>query len=137
MFHSEIVNIDGAFHFLVHERDIQMMIFSKLGDFEPQYPHLSALSWAGKFHSKNLKVSTLVNLKACTFERLALISLGFGRGAQVGKISLMEVEFTYGASVDVGRIHFFIWYASGPGTPPKPSIFGRRRRIFFYNAKRR
>ena len=27
----------------------------------------------------------------------------------------------YGASVDVGRI-IFIWYASGPGIPPKPSI---------------
>ena len=72
-----------------------------------------------------------MNLKACTFERLAFISLGFGRGAQVGKTSLLEVEFIYGASVDVGRIHFFIWYASGPGIQPKPSIFGRRRRIFF------
>ena len=71
-----------------------------------------------------------MNLKACTFERLAFISLGFGRGAQVGKTSLLEVEFIYGASVDVGRIHFFIWYASGPGIQPKPSIFGRRRRIF-------
>ena len=28
----------------------------------------------------------------------------------------------YGASVDVGRIHFLFWYASGPGIPPKPSI---------------
>ena len=34
-----------------------------------------------------------MNLKACTFERLALISLGFGRGAQVEKTSLLEVEF--------------------------------------------
>ena len=49
-----------------------------------------------------------MNLKACTFERLAFISLGFGRGAQVGKTSLLEVEFIfYGASVDVGRIQFF------------------------------
>ena len=72
-----------------------------------------------------------MNLKACTFERLAFISLGFGRGAQVGKTSLLEVEFTYGASVDVRRIQFFIWYASGPEIPPKPSIFRRRRRIFF------
>ena len=63
-----------------------------------------------------------MNLKACTFERLAFISLGFGRGAQVGKTSLLEVEFIYGASVDVGRIHFLFWYASGPGIPPKPSI---------------
>ena len=34
-----------------------------------------------------------MNVKACTFERLAFISLGFGRGAQVGKTSLLEVEF--------------------------------------------
>ena len=34
-----------------------------------------------------------MNLKACTFERLAFISLGFGRGAQAGKTSLLEVEF--------------------------------------------
>ena len=60
-----------------------------------------------------------MNFKACTFERLVLI-FGFGRGAQVGKTSLLEVNL-YGASVDVGRI-IFIWYASGPGIPPKPSI---------------
>ena len=47
-----------------------------------------------------------MNFKACTFERLAFISLGFGRGAQVGKTSFLEVELFYGASVDVGRIHF-------------------------------
>ena len=58
-----------------------------------------------------------MNLKACTFERLPFISLGFGRGAQVGKTSLLEVDFIYGASVDVGRTHYFIWYASGPGIP--------------------
>ena len=34
-----------------------------------------------------------MNLKACTFERLSFNSLGFGRGAQVGKTSLLEVEF--------------------------------------------
>ena len=33
-----------------------------------------------------------MNLQACTFEKLALISLGFGRGAQVGKLSLLEVN---------------------------------------------
>ena len=47
-----------------------------------------------------------MNLKACTFGRLASISLGFGRGAQVGKTSLLEVNL-YGSSVDVGRIHFY------------------------------
>ena len=50
-----------------------------------------------------------MNLKACTFERIAFISLRFGRGAQVVKTSLLEVEFMYGASVDVGRIHFFLF----------------------------
>ena len=33
-----------------------------------------------------------MNLKACTFERLAFISLGFGRGAQVEKTALLEVK---------------------------------------------
>ena len=33
-----------------------------------------------------------MNLKACIFERLSFISLGFGRGAQVGKTSLLQVE---------------------------------------------
>ena len=78
-----------------------------------------------------------MNLKACTFERLAFISLGFGRGAQVGKTSLLEVEFKRGASVDVGRIQFFIWYASGPGIPPTPPQFLEEDAAFFYNAKRR
>ena len=73
-----------------------------------------------------------MNLKACTFERLAFISLGFGGVAQVGKTSLLEVELIfYGASVDVGRIKFFIWYASGPGIPPKPSIFWKKTPHFF------
>ena len=78
-----------------------------------------------------------MNLEACTFERLAFISLGFGRGAEVGKALLLKVKL-YGASVDVGRIDLFIifWYASGPGIQPNLSIFGRRRRIF-YNAKQR
>ena len=31
-------------------------------------------------------------MKACTFERLAFISLGFGRGAQVEKTSLLKVN---------------------------------------------
>ena len=73
-----------------------------------------------------------MNLKACTFERLAFISLGFGRGAQVGKTSLLEVEFIfYGASVDVGRIHFFIWYASGPGIQPNPLDFWKKTSHLF------
>ena len=73
-----------------------------------------------------------MNLKACTFERLAFISLGFGRGAQVGKTSLLEVEFISTAQAStLGVFNFFNCYASGPGILPKPSIFARRRRIFF------
>ena len=68
-----------------------------------------------------------MNLKACTFERLAFISLGFGRGAQVGKTSLLEVEFIYSAGVDVGRIQFFICYAS----PPKPLDLWKKTPNFF------
>ena len=33
-----------------------------------------------------------MNFKACTFEKLALIFFGVGRGAQVGKTSLLEVN---------------------------------------------
>ena len=49
-----------------------------------------------------------MNVEACTFERLAFIFFGEGggRSAQIGKISLLEVEFIYGASFDVGRIPF-------------------------------
>ena len=61
-----------------------------------------------------------MNLKACTFERLAFISLGFGRGAQVGKTSLLEVEFIYGASVDVGRIHFLFGTLQALGSHQNP-----------------
>ena len=73
-----------------------------------------------------------MNFKACTFERLALI-FGFGRGAQVGKTSLLEVNL-YGASVDVGRIHFYL-VRFRPWDPTKTLDFGRRRSISFNNAK--
>ena len=49
-----------------------------------------------------------MNLKACTFERLAFISSRFGRGAQVGKTSLLEVELILRRKT---RIHFLF------GTP--------------------
>ena len=60
-----------------------------------------------------------MNLKACTFEKLAFISLGFGRGAQVGKTSLLEVNL-YGASVDVGRIHFLFGTLQALGSHQNP-----------------
>ena len=47
-----------------------------------------------------------MNMKACTFERLAFISLGFGRGAQVGKTSLLEVEFITASASTLGVFNF-------------------------------
>ena len=55
----------------------------------------------------------------------------FGRGAQVRKTSLLEVEF-----ITAQALTFGVFIFSGPGIWPKPSIFGRRS-IFFYNAKQR
>ena len=52
-----------------------------------------------------------MNLKACTFERLAFIYLGFSRGAQVGKTSIY-----YGAGVSVGRIHFLFFTLKALGS---------------------
>ena len=75
-----------------------------------------------------------MNLKACTFERLAFISLGFGRGAQVGKTSLLEVEFIYGASVDVGRIQFLFGTLQALGSNQNPR-FLEADDAFVYNAK--
>ena len=43
-----------------------------------------------------------MNLKACTFERLAFISLVFGRGTQVGKTSLLEVDFITAQAATLG-----------------------------------
>ena len=66
-----------------------------------------------------------MNFKAGTFERLALISLGGGRGAQV-----------YGASVDVGRIHFLFATLQALGSHQNPRSL-EENDAFFYNAKRR
>ena len=74
-------------------------------------------------------------MKACTFERLAFISLGFGRGAQVRKTSLLDVDL-YGASIEVGRIHVLY------GTLQALESYQNPRSLeeddsFFYNAKQR
>ena len=68
-----------------------------------------------------------MNFKACTFERLALI-FGFGRGAQVGKTSLLEVNL-YGASVDVGRIHFLFGTLQAMGSH-QPSVLEEDEAFF-------
>ena len=72
-----------------------------------------------------------MNLKACTFERLTFVSLGFGRGALVGKTSLLEVEFIYGASVDVGRIHFLKLVRLRPWDPTKTHDLWKKTTHFF------
>ena len=49
-----------------------------------------------------------MNLKACTFERPAFLSLGLGRGAQVGKTSLLEVEFITAQASTLGVFNFYL-----------------------------
>ena len=68
-----------------------------------------------------------MNFKACTFERLALI-FGFGRGAQVGKTSLLEVNLC-GASVDVGRIIFYLGTLQALGSH-QPSVLEEDEAFF-------
>eukprot|EP00493_Phyllostaurus_siculus_P004686 UN04707 len=64
-----------------------------------------------------------MNFQDCTFERLVLI-FGFGRGAQIVKTSpFLEVNL-YGASVDVGRIFFFL-VRFRPWDPTKTLDIGR------------
>ena len=73
-----------------------------------------------------------MNLKACTFERLAFISLGFGRGAQVKKNSLLEVEFFLRRKRRRWAYSIFHLVRFRPWDPTQPPrFFGRRRRIFF------
>ena len=76
-----------------------------------------------------------MNCKVCTFERLALISLGFGRSAQVGKTSLLKVNL-YGASVDVGRSIFYL-VRFEPWDPTKTLDLWKKTKHFFNNAKLR
>ena len=71
-----------------------------------------------------------MNFKACTLGRLALISLGFGRGAQVWKTSLLEVELIYDASVDVGRIHFLFGTLQALGSHQNPRYLEEDEAIF-------
>ena len=76
-----------------------------------------------------------MNLKACTFERLAFISLGFGRGAQVEKTSLLEVEFILRRK---RRRWVYFNFSFGTlqalGSCPNPRSL-EEDAAFFYNAK--
>ena len=77
-----------------------------------------------------------MNLKACTFERLAYISLGFGRGAQVGKTSLLEVEFiaAQGSTLGVFIFSFGTLQALGSHQNTRSLI---EDKAFFNKAKSR
>ena len=67
-----------------------------------------------------------MNFKARTLKKNSFI-VGFGRGAQVGEASFLEVKLR--PKRRRWRI-IFIWYASGPGISPT-LVFGRRRSVLF------
>ena len=70
----------------------------------------------------NFKLSPLRSeqVKACTFERIAFISLGFGRGAQVGKSSLLEVEFFTAQASTLGVFIFSFGTLQALGSHQNP-----------------
>ena len=78
-----------------------------------------------------------MNLKACTFERLVFISLGFGRGAQVGKTSLLEVEFILRRKRRRWAYSIFDLVRFKPSDPAQTLDFLEEDNAFFYNAKQR
>ena len=79
-----------------------------------------------------------MNLKACTFERLAFISLGFGRGRSSREnFTFGSGTYFHGASVDVGRIQFFHLVRFRPWDPAQTLDLLEEDAAFFYNAKRR
>ena len=77
-----------------------------------------------------------MNFKACTFERLAFISLEFGRGAHVGKTSLLEVNLLrrkrrrWAYSI----VHLARFRPLGSRQNPRSL---EEDTAFFYNVKRR
>ena len=72
-----------------------------------------------------------MNLKACAFERLAFISLGFGRGAQVGKTSLLEVEFISTAQAStLGVFDFSFGTLQALGSRPNPRSLEKMLHFF-------
>ena len=76
-----------------------------------------------------------MTLKACTFERLAFISLGFGRGAQVGENFTFgsEIYFTAQAST-LGVFNFSFGTVQALGSNQNPRSLEEHEALF-YNAK--
>ena len=72
-----------------------------------------------------------MKFKTCTFCNtiVAFISLRFGRGAQVEKTSLLEVNFQR-CKRRRWAYSFFIWYTSEPGIPQNPSILEEDEAFF-------
>ena len=75
-------------------------------------------------------------LKACTFERLALISLASCRGVQVGKDSLLEVDFITTQASTLGVFNFSFATLQALGSNQNPRSL-EEDEAFFHNAKRR
>ena len=61
-----------------------------------------------------------MNLKASTFEKLAFISLGFGRGVQVGKTLLLELEFITAQASTLGVFNFSFGTLQALGSRQNP-----------------
>ena len=76
-----------------------------------------------------------MNFKACTFERLAVSFLGFGRGAQVGETSLLEVEFIMAQASTLGVFIFSFGTLQALASHNRRSL--EEDAAFFYNAKQR
>ena len=72
-----------------------------------------------------------MNLKACTFEKLAFISLRFGRGAQVGKYSLLEVEFITAQASTLGVFIFSLGTLQALGFHQNPRSLEEDAAFFF------
>ena len=64
-----------------------------------------------------------MDLKACTFERLDFISLGFGRGAQVEKTSLLESKFITAQASTLDVFNFLFGTLQALGSRPNPRSF--------------
>ena len=77
-----------------------------------------------------------MNLKACTFERLAFIALGFGRCAQFGKTSFLKVELITAQASTLGVFNFLFGTLQALGSHQN-SRYLEEEGAFFYNAKRR
>ena len=61
-----------------------------------------------------------MNFKAWTFERLVLVSWGVGRGAQIRKTSLLEVELITAQASTLGVFIFLLGTLQALGSHQNP-----------------